>query len=71
MSDVSFERSELIPNFVGTVTFADERVLTIRPFFPLQFQQQWDTESKFGSSENSETDGYYPDYSVQSLETLK
>lgn len=33
VNNVWFERSDLIPNFVGTVTFEDEQVLTIGPFF--------------------------------------
>lgn len=58
MNDVWFERGNLIPISVGTVTFVDERVLTIGPFFPLQLQRQWDYESKFASSEDSETDRF-------------
>lgn len=67
VNDVCFERDNLIPNFAGTVTFADERVLTIGPVFPLQLgRRQWDYESKFGSSEDSETD-QYSDYGRGSL----
>lgn len=62
VNDVWFERDNLILNFVGTVTFADERVLTIGPFFPpIQLQGQWDYESKPISSEDSEAD-QYPEY---------